>query len=58
MANINISIPDDVHKDLKVAAVMQGNSLKTLIIKTLEQYAEGKSSISRSKKKSTLGVKK
>lgn len=48
MANINISIPDDIHKDLKIAAVMQQQSLKTLIIETLEHYASTENSISSS----------
>ncbi len=38
MANINISIPDEIHKDLKIAAVLQQQPLKTLIIETLEHY--------------------
>lgn len=38
MTNINISIPDDLHKQLKVAAAMEDKSLKDVVIETLEDY--------------------
>lgn len=35
MVNINIHIPDDLHKKLKLEAVKQDSTLKDLIIKAL-----------------------
>jgi len=64
MANINISIPDTVHKNLKVAAVMQQRSLKDLIIEMLNEYASASTkqkksvSVSRTQKNSFSRVKK
>ncbi|MFH1173888.1 MAG: hypothetical protein V1725_02020 [archaeon] len=42
MANINISIPDDVHKRLKYAALLQDKHIKELIIDLLERKINGK----------------
>jgi predicted HicB family RNase H-like nuclease len=39
MPNINIEIPDDVHRRLKVAAAVQDVTLKDLIILVLEKNA-------------------
>lgn len=42
MTNINIAIPADLHKDLKVAAVIEDKSLKDVVIEALKDYlAEG-----------------
>ena len=41
MVNINISIPDELHKELKIAAAINDTTLKDLIIKTLESYIRG-----------------
>lgn len=41
MVNINITIPDELHKELKIAAAMNDTSLKNLIIETLELYIGG-----------------
>ncbi|MBW2983310.1 type II toxin-antitoxin system HicB family antitoxin [Candidatus Woesearchaeota archaeon] len=38
MTNINISIPDDLHKELKVAAAMEDKPLKELVIERLRKY--------------------
>jgi len=37
MANINIEIPDDVHKKIKLASVIKEITLKEYIIKVLEK---------------------
>jgi predicted HicB family RNase H-like nuclease len=37
MANINIEIPDDLHKELKINAAEKDSTLKELIIAILEQ---------------------
>lgn len=36
MVNINIHIPDELHKKLKIEAVKQDSTLKDLIINVLE----------------------
>ncbi len=36
MVNLNILLPDDLHKDLKLSSVQQDMSLKDYIIKQLE----------------------
>jgi predicted HicB family RNase H-like nuclease len=36
MANINIEIPDELHKEIKLRAVMEDISLKDYVIKNLE----------------------
>lgn len=40
MTNINITIPDDLHKELKVAAAMEEKPLKSVVIERLEAYAK------------------
>lgn len=35
MVNINISIPDDLHKELKVKSVLENNSLKNHVVSLL-----------------------
>ncbi|RLE38903.1 hypothetical protein DRJ17_02620 [Candidatus Woesearchaeota archaeon] len=37
MGNINITIPDDLHKKLKIKCAMQDISLKDYVIKVLEE---------------------
>lgn len=37
MANINIEIPDELHKELKLKAVEKGVTLKDLIIQKLDK---------------------
>jgi len=39
MVNINIEIPDELHKRAKVAAALAEKTLKQLIIETLEAAA-------------------
>lgn len=44
MTNINIKIPDDVHKRLKIACAVKGISLKEAIIDAIKRKVEdGKS---------------
>jgi len=38
MANINIKIPDELHKKLKVEAAVNSITIKDHIIKNLEDY--------------------
>ena len=37
MVNINIEIPDELHKEIKLRAVMEDISLKDYVIKNLEK---------------------
>jgi len=37
MVNINIEIPDDLHKKIKLISVMQDMTIKQYIIRALEQ---------------------
>jgi hypothetical protein len=37
LVNINIEIPEDIHKKIKILSAMQGTALKELIVKTLEE---------------------
>jgi predicted HicB family RNase H-like nuclease len=37
MVNINIEVPDDIHKRIKILAAMQDIPLKDFIIQTLEE---------------------
>jgi len=39
MVNINIAIPDELHKKIKLEAVKKETTLKELIIKYLEEKA-------------------
>jgi predicted HicB family RNase H-like nuclease len=40
--NINIEVPDEIHKRIKILSAMQDISLKDLIIKTLEENIDEK----------------
>lgn len=42
MANINIKIPDEVHKKLKIEAIQQDSTLKEIIIQKLTKYTKKK----------------
>ena len=37
MANINIEIPDDIYKKVKLAAITKDKTVKAFIIEQLEQ---------------------
>jgi predicted HicB family RNase H-like nuclease len=37
MVNLNIKIPDELHKEIKLRAVMEDISLKDYVIKLLEE---------------------
>lgn len=37
MPNVNIEIPEEVHKKIKILSATEGVSLKELIIKALEE---------------------
>jgi hypothetical protein len=40
--NINIAIPEELHKKLKLAAIINNLTLKDFIIKSLEEATNGK----------------
>lgn len=42
MANINIQIPDEIHKKLKIEAIEQDATLKDIIVGKLSRYAKKK----------------
>ncbi len=42
MVNINIEIPEDTHKRIKILAATKGTSLKELIIHALEESSHEK----------------
>jgi len=37
LVNINIEVPDDVHKELKVKCAIEDSTIKDFIIKALEE---------------------
>lgn len=37
MVNINIIVPDEIHKKIKLLSAMQGTPIKELIVKALEE---------------------
>jgi len=39
MVNINIEVPDGLHRRAKIAATLQGATLKDFLIETLERQA-------------------
>lgn len=41
MVNINIEIPDDLHKRLKIAAVVDDSTIKDIVTDILEEAADG-----------------
>jgi hypothetical protein len=42
MVNINIQIPDELHKRLRVAATLQGRTLKEIVTEALERGGASK----------------
>lgn len=40
MVNINIAIPDELHKKLKVDAAIKGVTLKELVIQVIDSQAK------------------
>ncbi len=40
MVNINIEVPEDLHRQLKLAAVLTGQTLKGYVIAALDTPAE------------------
>lgn len=49
MVNINIDIPDDVHKALKLRALRENTPLKNLIVAKLSAEIEGRKKDARKK---------
>ena len=41
MVNINIHIPDELHKKIKLEAVNKESTIKNIIIETLEKSSKG-----------------
>jgi predicted DNA binding CopG/RHH family protein len=37
LVNINIEVPDEIHKRIKILSAMQGIPIKELIVKALEE---------------------
>ena len=44
MTNINIIIPEELHRELKIQSVLQEKPLKELITEQLEEYVRRQSS--------------
>ena len=42
MTNINIKIPDEIHKKLKLEAIKRDETLKNIVILKLKKYSEVK----------------
>ncbi|MBN1792601.1 toxin-antitoxin system HicB family antitoxin [Candidatus Woesearchaeota archaeon] len=40
MPNINIEVPEEVHKKIKILSASEGISLKDLIVKALEEKSK------------------
>jgi len=42
MGNINIDIPEELHRELRIQAAIQGITLKELVITTLANNVKGR----------------
>lgn len=42
MVNINIEVPDEIHKKVKILSALQGTPIKELVIKALEESINDK----------------
>jgi predicted HicB family RNase H-like nuclease len=40
LVNINIEVPDEVHKKIRILSAIQGTPIKELIVKALEESVE------------------
>ena len=40
MVNVNIEIPDELHKKLRLASVLDNKSMKTMVIEILSDIKE------------------
>jgi predicted HicB family RNase H-like nuclease len=40
MVNINLEVPDEIHKRIKILAAIKGVPIKELIVKALEESVE------------------
>ena len=40
MVNLNIALPDELHKNLKLRALQENTTLKDLIVKLLEDWVK------------------
>ncbi|MFH1072053.1 MAG: hypothetical protein V1743_01335 [Nanoarchaeota archaeon] len=47
MVNINMKIPDEMHRQLKLASVIKDETLKDHIIELLEEYAKDSSELKK-----------
>ncbi|MBW3023063.1 type II toxin-antitoxin system HicB family antitoxin [Candidatus Woesearchaeota archaeon] len=52
MGNINIELPEELHKEIKIFCAIHGISIKDFLIKSLEEDAEKKEADEKKKKKS------
>lgn len=43
MVNINIEVPDEIHKKIKILSAMQDTPIKELIVKALEENIKNES---------------
>lgn len=43
MVNINIEVPDEIHKKIKILSAIQGIPIKEMIVKALEENVEHES---------------
>jgi len=41
VVNVNIELPDDLHKQLKLLAVLSGTTFKDLFVRLLDEHAPG-----------------
>jgi len=42
VVNINIEIPDDVHKKIRIISAVKGNPIKDIVLNALEESIHGK----------------
>ena len=40
MVNINVEVPDEVHKKIRILSAIQGIPIKEMIVKALEESVE------------------
>ncbi len=50
MVNINIQIPEELHKKIKIICAVRGISLKDLVIEVLQNHVENSGSLINTKK--------
>jgi len=40
MKNLNVHLPDELHKRLKIACTLEGRDMTSVVLKMVEEYVE------------------